>query len=71
MKDIATSTTVAALSLLSGKVVVSDDRTRSAVAWRAKPVRRRARRPNLSTVNVFTRTMMSCRAAWIPLIDKA
>lgn len=71
MNSIATSTTAAALFLLSGKAVVSDDRTSSATAWIAKPVRSNALRPNLSTVKVLTRTMTSCNAAWMPLMDKA
>ena len=57
MNSIATSTTAAALLLLSGNAVVRDDRMSNAVAWIANPAKRSALRPNLSTVNVFTKTM--------------
>lgn len=44
-KNIAISTTAAALLLLSGKAVVREERMRRARAWREKPTMRRGRRP--------------------------
>ena len=71
MKNIAISTTAAALFCLSGKEVVNEDRIKSAADWIANPHIKRLLRPNLSTVKVLTSTMKSCRTDCIPLMTSA